>query len=297
MKLNYYIMDVFTRQALSGNPLAVVLKADELGHERMQAIAGEFGLSETVFVCKPSSNRHSATLKIFTPKSELPFSGHGTVGAGVLLAIKERLSGVRFEEHVGLITAVTAADGPRRGSARFALPRLPESEAWEPDGDRIAQALGLSPSDIGLGRMEPALYSAGNPYYLVPVRDAGVLREIRLERRGWRETFPIGDSAVYAFTQTPEESYCDYAARMFSPSLAAGEDPATGSAAAALIGLLSATAEEAEGQFDVTIRQGKEMRRPSLIALQFRKRDGVLFHAGIGGEAVVVAEGTLDLRD
>ena len=297
MKLSYYIMDVFTRQSLSGKPIAVVMRADEIGHERMQAIASEFGLSETVFVCKPSNSSHSATLKIFTPKTELPFSGHGTVGAGALLAIKERLSGVRFEEHVGLITAVTAADGPRRGSARFALPRLPESEPWDPDGDRIAQALGLSPSDIGLGNMVPALYSAGTPYYVVPVRDAGVLREIKLERRGWRETFPIGDNAVYVFTETPEERYCDYAARMFSPGLANSEDPATGSAAAALIGLLAAAAKQVDGQFDVTIRQGKEMRRPSLIDLQFRKSGGVLSHAGIGGHAVIVAEGALDLRD
>lgn len=85
MKLQYFILDVFTRDRLNGNPLAVVLKADGLSGARMQAIAGEFNLSETVFVCAPENERHTAALRIFTPTTELPFAGHPTIGASVLL--------------------------------------------------------------------------------------------------------------------------------------------------------------------------------------------------------------------
>src|SRR5690554_1391529 len=105
MKLPYYILDVFTRDRLSGNPLAVVLKADELSGARMQALAREFNLSETAFVLAPKGDRHTAALRIFTPSVELPFAGHPTIGAAVLLGLHNRLSAVRLELGIGQVTA------------------------------------------------------------------------------------------------------------------------------------------------------------------------------------------------
>ena len=86
MSLNYYILDVFTERPFGGNPLAVVLEADRLTVPEMQAIAREFNLSETVFVLKATSPGHSARVRIFTPMREIPFAGHPTLGAAVLLA-------------------------------------------------------------------------------------------------------------------------------------------------------------------------------------------------------------------
>ncbi|HTO27423.1 MAG TPA: PhzF family phenazine biosynthesis isomerase, partial [Devosia sp.] len=81
MKLNYLLLDVFTRERLKGNQLAVVCKADGLLDGEMQAIAREFNLSETVFILKPHVERNTASIRIFTPEVELPFAGHPTVGA------------------------------------------------------------------------------------------------------------------------------------------------------------------------------------------------------------------------
>ncbi|AEQ51932.1 PhzF family phenazine biosynthesis protein [Pelagibacterium halotolerans] len=297
MKLTYFILDVFTRDRLSGNPLAVVLRADELSTTRMQAIAGEFNLSETVFVCAPKGERHTAALRIFTPVSELPFAGHPTVGAAVLLGLQHKQSAVRLELGVGNVTAVMERIDKRTGEAKFALPRKPERVGELADLAGIAERLGISVDDIGCDGMMPAQYSAGNPFYLVPLRDASLLTDMTLERRGWADTFSGPRNAVYVFAKTPKERGNDYAARMFHVSHGTGEDAATGSAAAALIGLLAEHGGYGDGSHTLKIRQGREMGRPSEIGMQFNIEGGQLKHAGIGGAAVVLAEGVLDFDD
>ncbi len=293
MKLDYVLLDVFTRLPLQGNPLAVVFRADNVGETRMQAIAAEFNLSETVFVQKPTVERHTAKLRIFTPKIELAFAGHPTIGAAVALGFQLRQSAVRLETHVGVITCVMDKAERNVANARFGLPKLPERLGDGPDSAAIAGALGIATDDIGCGSFRPAAFSAGTPFYLVPVRSSGVLRDIRLQRRGWDDVFPEHNGAVYVYTATPEERNVHYAARMFAPGMGIAEDAATGSAAAALIGQLADSAPD--GQTEYTLRQGTEMGRPSAITLQMRKDGGRLVHGGIGGDAVVIAHGTLDL--
>lgn len=297
MKLTYHILDVFTRDWLAGNPLAVVSKADDLSTARMQAIAGEFNLSETVFVRAPVNTGHTAQLRIFTPRVELPFAGHPTVGAAVLLGLHHKLSAVRLELGVGQVTAIMERVDKRTGEAKFALPHLPERETPVPDTSAIAAALGLSVDQIGCEGMAPALFSAGVPYYLIPVADATALEAVQVERRGLAEQFPAGRHSLYVFTKTPNERGNDYAARMFGAGLGIAEDPATGSAAAALIGLIAEQGGLADGQHLIRLRQGREMGRPSLIEMQVNMSAGKLVHAGIGGSAVVLAEGVLDLDD
>lgn len=295
MRLNYLLLDVFTTERLKGNPLAVVLKADGLLDNQMQAIAAEFNLSETVFIQKAQSERHAAAVRIFTPTVELPFAGHPTVGAAVVLGLQNRSTAVRIEEKIGVITCVIERIDKEIGLARFALPRLPEAAGAAPSKQAIATTLGLTLEEIGCGPYEPALYSAGVPFYLLPVRDAAALKRIRLERRGWEESYPVGRGSIYVFTQTPDERGNDFAARMFAPGMGLGEDPATGAAAAALLGLIAQHVDA--GQHEFRLRQGHEMGRPSLITLQLRKEDGKLTHGGIGGHAVIIGEGTLNLGD
>jgi trans-2,3-dihydro-3-hydroxyanthranilate isomerase len=291
MKLNYLLLDVFTTERLAGNPLAVVLNADALLDNQMQAIAGEFNLSETVFVMRPQAVKHTAAVRIFTPSVELPFAGHPTVGAAVVLGLQGRSSAVRIEEKVGTITCVMEKVDKRTGFCRFALPQLPLEVGTAPDKHRIALTLGIDPDDVGCGLYQPTVFSAGVTFYLVPVRNSAVLRKLKLERRGWDEVYPLEHNAVYVFTETPEEPGNQFAARMFSPGQ--GEDAATGSAAAALIGLLAKHGNP--GQTELMLRQGHEMGRPSLIRMQFRKEGDTLTHGGIGGHAVIVGEGSLDL--
>src|SRR5690606_38618534 len=100
-----------------------------------------------------------------------------------------------------------------------------------PDKLKIAHTLGIDEADVGCGIYQPSVYSAGVTFYLVPVRNAAILKRVRAERRGWNEVYPLGHNSVYVFTETPEERGNDLAARMFSPGMGLGEDPATGGAA------------------------------------------------------------------
>ncbi|MEO5806952.1 PhzF family phenazine biosynthesis protein [Devosia sp.] len=297
MKLNYLLLDVFTKQRLQGNPLAVVLKADGLLDGEMQAIAREFNLSETVFLVKPHAERNTAAVRIFTPAVELQFAGHPTVGAAVVLGLQNKVSAVRIEEKVGLITALFEKADKSSGEARFALPQLPAEIAPLPDKVAIALALGIEVNDIGCGPYLPAVYSAGTGFHLVPVRDTAVLARLELNMGLWGRAFPHERQSVYVFTQAPNERGIDLAARMFSPGMGLGEDPGTGAAAAALIGLLAKHADISSGQVDFVLRQGKEMGRLCLIRMQMKLDNDVLVHGAIGGDAVVVGEGVLDLGD
>ncbi|WDR05378.1 PhzF family phenazine biosynthesis protein [Devosia rhodophyticola] len=295
MALDYLLLDVFTRERLQGNPLAVVLHADGLRDKQMQAVAQEFNLSETVFLQKPAVERNSAAVRIFTPSQELPFAGHPTIGAAVVLGLANKANAVRIEEKIGLITALFERVDKQSGEARFTLPRLPEQVAPAADRFAIALALGIDADEVGCGPFKPAVYSAGNIFHLVPVRDAGVLARIERNYGVWGQAFPHGRQSVYVFTQTPDEPNTDLAARMFSPGMGMSEDPGTGSAAAALIGLLAAHETTADGQVDLMLRQGQEMGRLCRIEIQMRKKNDVLDHGAIGGHAIIVGEGRLML--
>ena len=294
MKLNYLLLDVFTTEPLTGNQLAVVLKADGLLDNQMQSIAREFGLSETVFLTRPQYERYTAGVRIFTPEIELPFAGHPTVGAAVVVALQQRLSAVRLEEGIGLITCIVDKADKRTAHVRFALPQLPEEAGTAPNADLIAEALGIRAEDVGSSPFQPTVYSAGVLFYLVPVRNALVLKRVKPDFSRWKDIFPLGANSVYVFTPSPEEKGVDFAARMFSPGMGLSEDPGTGAAAAARIGLL---AKHTDGQIEYQIRQGMEMGRLCRISVQIRKEAGVLKHGGIGGDAVIIGEGALELSD
>jgi trans-2,3-dihydro-3-hydroxyanthranilate isomerase len=295
MSRRFVTLDVFTGEQLAGNPLAVVLDAEGLDTNRMQAIAKEFNLSETVFVLPPEDERHRAALRIFTPKNELPFAGHPTVGSAVLLALldeEERPDAVLFglEEKVGVVSCAVEILSEGRGRARFRLPRLPEIWGEGLDSARAAWALGLDPNEIGFDRHRPSQHSGGVPYDLVPVASLDALGRARVSGESFEAVFG-GSSHPAVYVYARDEG--GFRARMFFPAPSLTEDPATGSAAASFAGALMQFEPLGNGEHDIAIRQGVEMGRPSEIALQLSIRNGALVSAEIGGEAVVVSRGEL----
>ena len=298
MPRRFYTLDVFTGDALAGNPLAVVLDSDGLDLARMQAIAKEFNLSETVFVQPPADPRQRADIRIFTPGRELPFAGHPTVGTAVLLAILDRggqPGAVAFglKEQVGIVPCVAEVEDDGRGHARFRLPRLPESWGTGIDKVAAAEALGLDPSEIGFARHRPSKHSGGVAYDLVPVASLDAVA--RAKPRGQPFDAAFGASshpAAYVYTRMDGPGL-RFRARMFAPGLGINEDPATGSAVASFAGALMQFEALGDGEHDVIVEQGVEMGRPSEIALQLVVQKGALASAEIGGKAVVVSRGEL----
>jgi trans-2,3-dihydro-3-hydroxyanthranilate isomerase len=298
MPRRFVILDVFTRAPLAGNPLAVVLDAGDLDGGRMQAIAREFNLSETVFVLPPEDGRHRARLRIFTPGRELPFAGHPTVGTAVLLALEDGVAEAAafgLEEGVGVVPCAVSVEGDAGGRARFRLPGLPRVWGEGAQAAEAAWALGLEPPDIGFERHVPSRHSAGVPFDFVPVRSAEAVARARPNAEAFAQVFGADHGAVYVYTRATGDAGHGFHARMFAPRLGVAEDPATGAAAAAFAGALMQCEPLGDGEHAIAIAQGCEMGRPSRIELQMVIRDGALASAEIAGDAVVVGEGVLRL--
>jgi trans-2,3-dihydro-3-hydroxyanthranilate isomerase len=295
MRRSFATLDVFSERRFSGNPLAVVLDAGGLDAEAMQAIAREFNHPETVFVFSPANPPHRARLRIFTPARELPFAGHPTVGTAVLLGLRDAAApGCEFvlEEEIGSVPCRAEAKGPAEGFARFTIPRLPEPAGAAAEAGRIAAALGLRAAEIGFDDFRPSRWSAGNPFTFVPVAGLGTIGRCRSDPGGFSDVF--GLEGVYIFCRETVGPGNAFHARMFAPALGIAEDPATGSAAAALAGLLAGRGALDDGMHAFVIEQGYEMSRPSLIELEIEIASGKLTSVSIGGSAVVVTEGTLE---
>jgi trans-2,3-dihydro-3-hydroxyanthranilate isomerase len=299
MQLDFHTLDVFTPTRFHGNPLAVVSGADALDAAAMQAIAREFNLSETVFVAEPANPAHSARVRIFTPRRELPFAGHPTLGTAALLAYvdhgdgAEREAIVTLEEEIGLIRAGVTIMPGKPLHAAFDAPKL-ASEIGSPDRrEDLAAAIGLMPGDIGFDNHRPTVFAAGVPYIFVPVRGLAALSRAQPVESLWRRGRLAEIGAVYLYCRETRDAANDFAARMFAPSFGTIEDPATGSAAAAFAGV-AARFEALGGRRRVlAIEQGLDMGRPSLISLEIELAAGRLERVRIGGECVIVSRGAL----
>jgi trans-2,3-dihydro-3-hydroxyanthranilate isomerase len=298
MRRRFVTLDVFTSRRYTGNPLAVVLDPDGLDGAAMQAVAREFNLSETVFVLPPAEPTHRAKLRIFTPARELPFAGHPTVGTAVLLARLDGGSQKReliVEEGIGAIRCAIDPLGADQGRARFDLARLPEEIRKAADSQAIAAALGLAPTDIGFPGFAPARWSAGNAFTFVPVSGLDAVARSGIDPGHWAAGFGADSfAAAFVFCRQTVEPGHAYHARMFVPGSGVREDPATGSAVAAFVGVIARFAPPPDGTHDFVIEQGYEMGRPSLISLSMTMRGGKLVAAAIAGEAIVVMEGTIE---
>ncbi len=299
MRRKFYTLDVFTDTALAGNPLAVVLDSDGLDGPRMQAIAREFNLSETVFVLPPADPVSTARVRIFTPARELPFAGHPTIGTAVLLGelraaemLVRQDVGIVLEEKVGNVACTVRHAPGQAARASFVLPRLPEPLGALGPKDAVARALGIAVADIGFGGHVESRYSAGVPFAFVPVASRAVLAKITVERSAWIEAF--GEDGAFVYCNQPMSRAHRFRARMFAPEHGIAEDPATGSAVAAFAGVVERFEATADGSHTFVIEQGFEMGRPSLITLGLDVAQGKITAGSIGGSAVILMQGILD---
>ncbi|WP_370299054.1 PhzF family phenazine biosynthesis protein [Pontibacterium sp.] len=287
MNYGYYTLDVFTNQRFGGNPLAVFPQAEGIDGATMQQIARELNLSETVFVGDPVAE-NQFPIRIFTPASELPFAGHPTVGTAFLLAKLGLATGEQLvlKEGVGDVPVEVSL---HQGFARFKVAQLPEvSESHLTEQD-VADLLGINKEAVV---RKPIVSSCGIPFQMLELADQETVDQAELNLGVWKERCPDKSlSDLYLFSQ--KEGGQLYT-RMFGPAFGIPEDPATGSAAAALTGALALEAVQQNFKHEVLtfmVEQGVRMGRPSRIECGATFNDGVVTELSVAGQSVLISEG------
>ena len=300
VRVRYVTLDVFTDRAFGGNQLAVFPDARGIPEELLLTITREFNYSETTFCYPPTDPRFSSTVRIFTPGAEVPFAGHPTVGTAIALVqlglagSREAESQLLLDEKVGPIPVTVRATPHGTFFAQFAVAQLPEFGPPAPSRDTLAEMLMLDPEDLLGAPMAPAGVSCGLPFLIVPLRSVDAVSRARLRIDAWERALKGSwASEVFVVAKNPGGGEHHLHARCFVPGLNVPEDPATGSANAALAGYLAGISSQRDGTLRWTVDQGVEMGRPSRLELEADKTAGAITAVRVGGHAVMVCEGTL----
>ncbi len=276
--LHYRVVDVFTDRPFAGNPLAVVLDADDLPTEALQAVALEFHLSETAFPMRATAPGADYRVRIFTPETELPFAGHPSVGTAWVLAHLGRIGHGRVVQEcgAGLLPVDVAETG---ATLTGGAPHVGD----EMDERPLLSAVGLAPADFAGWAPRPA--GTGIDFHYLAVHDDAVARAVPDVARLGR----LGGAGLSVFSY---DGAGGVHARVFAVGAGVPEDPATGSAALGLGAyLVAAGVVPGQGQTSYVVRQGEEIRRPSRLDCVVRAEAGSATACHVTGQVAAVASG------
>jgi len=292
MQLDYFVVDVFTGEALKGNPLAVVMDNVDLATEQMQVIAREFNLSETTFVERRAAEVERAEgvrVRIFTTQEELPFAGHPTLGTASVL----KLVAPETVEDDTVTLALKVGVVPVRFSGEGLFGEMTQREpefGAELDLAEVARLTGLGVDDLDPG-LPPQVVSTGTAFAIVALRSSAALARLEVNQReaqAWLRA--RGARWFYVLGPTGEASPAWRARMQFN----GGEDPATGSAAGCAISYLVERGAVQAGE-RIHLRQGVEVGRPSDLYLSAHIKLARVTDVRVAGSTVLVAKGQLFL--
>jgi trans-2,3-dihydro-3-hydroxyanthranilate isomerase len=289
----FVIADVFTETLFSGNQLAVVTDARGLTPQQMQNIAREFNFAETTFVLPAEAGRTRPVIRIFTPRMELPFAGHPTIGTAAVLSFLQLAPAadaggvVIYEELIGPICLRV---GPAQGRTVFAELEIaaPLESGPSPDVAALATAIGVAQSII----RTTWCAGIGLSFCFVHVQNDRAVDAAVIDRQLWESRLSAHPSQVFLFSGDFEDGGTLYA-RMLAPALGIEEDAATGSACVGLIASLAERSSQCEATLGLTIHQGVAMGRPSLLRVHAQRLEGGKHQVRLGGNSVIVAEGSI----
>jgi len=289
--LPYRVVDVFTTEALAGNPLAVFTQASEIDEAVMQKIAREMNLAETTFVLPAENLDCVARVRIFTPKKEMIFAGHPTIGTAFVLrnegVLPTNCESFCLEEKVGPVQIwIEDAERPM-----IWLRTPPISEGQFYNRSSCARALGLETDE--LLDIQPQLLDAGNPTLFIALRSKEAVDRAWLEAQSMStlKEDKAEPFCVFVFSPTGEGAY----SRMFAPEYGVPEDPATGSSTGplSLFMMRNRLMTGASGTRFIS-EQGTKMARRSILHVRVagdHGADGIY----VGGHVTSIAEGTMEL--
>ncbi len=291
MHRSLHLVDVFTDRPCTGNQLAVITGAKGLTTRQMQAFAREMNFSETTFVTAECPESGGWPVRIFTPREEVPFAGHPTLGTAHV--IRHALLGGRVERvtlvlEAGLTQVFVERSGERE--LYWMRQRYPTFGRRLPR-KQVAPVLGLSPADLDAHPIEEV--STGLPHLVVPIRSRRLLERIRVDRDAMLNLVAGLDAkSVIAFAPGARGVGRQLTARVFADYHGVPEDPATGSGNGCLAAWLVEHRYLDDDAIDVRVEQGMSIGRPSLLHLRaMRTSRGI--EVRVGGGVVDVARGTV----
>jgi trans-2,3-dihydro-3-hydroxyanthranilate isomerase len=295
MKYTFHIVDVFSTTPFGGNQLAVLPDATGISIEGMQKIAREFNFGETTFVLPKNDPANTCRMRIFTPRAELDFAGHPTVGTACALVMKQHVppsDPIRLilEENIGPVTVdVAQRNGGFHGT--LTLSGKIDAPTGAPSPTDLAAVLSIEPAEVS----QVFFAGVGVPFCFVQVSSNEVVDRAAINRGAWAATLSRAWSPhVYFFSGNLRDGGKLYA-RMWAPALGVEEDPATGSACAAIVGAMASKPEFGGTTYRLSIQQGVSMGRRSDIEAEARKRDDVVTSVSVGGATTYMASGEIEV--
>jgi len=295
MKYTFHIVDVFSSTPFGGNQLAVLPDAAGISSEGMQKIAREFNFGETTFVLPKNDSANTFRVRIFTPRVELDFAGHPSVGTACALVMKQhvRLSApVRLilEENVGAVTVeVTQRNGVFHGT--LTLSGKIETPTGAPSPSEVAAVLSVEPAEVN----QVFFAGVGGGLCFAQLNSNEVVDRAAMNRAAWTATLSRAWSPHIFFFAGDLRDGGKLYARMFAPALGIEEDSATGAACAALVGTMASKHDFGGTAYRLSIQQGVSMGRRSEIEAEARKSGSVVTSVSVGGAAAYIASGEIEV--
>jgi len=295
MKYPFHIVDVFSSTPFGGNQLAVLPDAAGISTEGMQKIAREFNFGETTFVLPQNDPANTCRVRIFTPRAELDFAGHPTVGTACALVMKQhvrRSDPIRLilEENIGPVTVdVAQRNGGFHGT--LTLSGKIEAPTGAPSATDLAAVLSIQPAEVS----QVFFAGVGVPFCFAHLTSNAGVDRAALDRAAWAAALSQAWSPhLFLFAGNLRDGGSLYA-RMWAPALGVEEDPATGSACAALVGAMASKPDFGGTAYRLSIQQGVSMGRRSEIETEARKSGGVVTSVSVGGATTYIASGEIEV--
>jgi PhzF family phenazine biosynthesis protein len=295
-------VDAFTSRRFCGNPAGVVLDADALSTEDMQALARELNNGDTAFLLRPDADDHDLRLRFFTPRREAAFVGHATLAAHAVLAAL-KLEPRRRQKQTSGIVEVDSISGawPLRVVIHLPPPRLQRS-LRERELSAVLEALTLTRAELD-AQCPPMLAGDSGARVLLGIEQGTTLARLRPDlARLTALSEELGAPGYFLFSRRPSLADVSTEARMFCPALGLPEDPVSGNAHALLGAYLlhhalisaSASASASGSAIEFTGAQGHHLGRPGRVTVALNLQRDVLESVSVVGEAVVVFETALE---
>jgi trans-2,3-dihydro-3-hydroxyanthranilate isomerase len=305
MKYNYYIADVFTKQIFSGAQIAVFPNAEGLSQQQMQQVARELNLSETVFVFHPDKQTTNRVMRIFSPQSEIDFAGHPIIATAYVLAscgdiqLDAAITPMVFEQNTGPVNVnITAEDG-QPSFVQFTRKATSIIDRFTPSDEELASFLSIQQSELDHKKYATRLVSCGVPYLIVPVWRYESVRNAKFNYAAWSQSTAPQTAAQEILLFAPKTPFADtdFNARLLGSRIGMHEDPPVGNAMPAFASYLCSFDFMQKGTYTFAVDRGDESSRRSVLNLEMDHKGSDTLTIRVGGAAVMVAEGVMNIPE